>query len=182
MADPFIAEIRILPYNYAPEDWATCDGAIIPITQNPALYALIQNIYGGDGTSTMKLPNMQGRVPMHIGGNGYINAGPGLTTHRIGEAGGQADIALYPSQMPKHSHELKVSLDNPNATEPSNQLYPSKHTGLGMVYKNVPPTAYTQMADDALADAGNSQYHENRQPYLTLRFCIALNGIFPPRS
>jgi len=182
MADPFIAEIRLLPYTYAPQDWAACDGGYIPIVQNPSLYALIGTYYGGDGVSNMRLPNMQGRIPMHVGGNGTSNAGRGLSTHRLGEAGGQSGVMITQSQIPKHSHLLNVSLDMPSTTDPDKKSFPSKHAGLGKVYKNVPPTAYTQMAEDALAKIGEFEAHENRQPYLTLQFCIALDGVFPPRQ
>jgi len=182
MSEPFIAEIRILPYKFAPRSWATCDGQLLPISQNTALFSLIGNYYGGDGRTTVGLPNMQGRSPMHIGGNGTSSRGPGLSYHTLGEAGGEPTVTLYQSQIPQHSHLLKVSLDNPSTTDPSTNEYPSKHYGLGMVYKDVPPTAYTQMAPEALAAAGGSQAHENRQPFLALQFCIALAGLYPSRS
>jgi microcystin-dependent protein len=175
MANPFVAEIRIFPFNFAPKGWAFCDGQILPLSQNTALFSLLGTTYGGDGKSNFALPDMQGNAPMHPG------QGPGLSLHDLGETGGSDTVTLLESEMPSHSHSLMV--EPLGATLPS----PSPNTGFG---KSAGVSAYSQtstsglvtMADSTVAPAGGDQPHNNLMPYLTLNFCIALQGVYPPRT
>jgi microcystin-dependent protein len=170
--DPFVAEIRIFPFNFAPTGWAFCNGQLLPISQNTALFSLLGTTYGGDGKSTFALPNMQGNVPMHPG------QGPGLSLHDLGETAGSATVTLIESEMPFHTHALQASQGDGTDQAPLDQLYA---TGIGIgQYANA--GALTQLAVTALAPTGGSLPHNNMQPYLTLSFCIALQGVFPPRS
>ena len=170
--DPFVAEIRILPFNFAPKGWAFCDGQILPLSQNTALFSLLGTTYGGDGKSNFALPNMQGNVPMHPG------QGPGLSLHDLGETGGSETVSLLESEIPGHSHSLVASLSDGIFTQPAGQLF-SQGVGINIWGTNAPNA---QFSDNALAPAGGDQPHNNLQPYLTLNFCIALQGVFPPRT
>jgi len=173
MADPFVAEIRIFPFNFAPTGWARCDGQLLPLSQNTALFSLLGTTYGGDGKSTFALPNLQGRAPMHPG------QGPGLSLHDLGETGGTEIVTLLASEIPVHSHALRantIDLGDTNVPSPNASLAQSSG---GTLYQTV---ANTTMAAETLATAGGSQPHNNMQPYLTLYFNIALQGIFPPRT
>ena len=173
MSDQFVAEIRIFPFNFAPRGWAFCNGQLLPISQNTALFSLLGTTYGGDGKSNFALPNMQGNAPMHPG------QGPGLSLHDLGETGGSDTVALLASEMPLHSHSLMASLqsgEDPTAVgevlgrSVGANLYQTSTSGL------VP------LSVSALAPSGANLPHNNMQPYLTLNFCIALQGIFPARS
>jgi microcystin-dependent protein len=176
MADPFVAEIRIFGFNFAPTGWAQCNGQILPISQNTALFSLLGTTYGGNGQSTFALPDMQGNACLHPG------QGPGLSLYDLGQQGGSETITLLDSEMPIHNHTL---LANPN---PGDNLIPSPTTSLasstgGSLYVTAasnPPL--TQMAFQALTPAGGSLPHNNMQPYLVLNYCIALQGVFPPRT
>ena len=171
MADPFVAEIRIFPFNFPPKGWAFCDGQIIPISQNTALFSLVGTFYGGDGKSTFALPDMQGNAPMHPG------QGTGLTEHFLGETGGSETVTLLQSEIPAHSHALVASLSDATNTKPAGQQF-AQGAGVsawGIIAPN------TQLSSKGLAVAGGDQPHNNMQPYLTLNFCIALQGVFPPR-
>ncbi|HWQ11950.1 MAG TPA: tail fiber protein [Roseiflexaceae bacterium] len=172
MADPFVAEIRIFPFNFAPTGWAWCDGQLMPISQNTALFALLGTTYGGDGRSTFALPNLQGRAPMHPG------QGPGLSLHDLGETGGSETVTLTEPEIPAHSHALRASPDDGDLTAPAPDRSLARSGG-GFAYQS---TASVALGAQALTLAGGSQPHNNMQPYLTLYFCIALQGIFPPRS
>jgi microcystin-dependent protein len=176
MSEPFIAEIRIFTYNFAPRGWAYCDGQLLPIAQNTALFSLIGTTYGGDGRSTLGLPDLRDRVPMHPG------RGPGLTSRRLGEKAGIMAASLTEAQIPSHKHEMAVT-QNPATTTNPTGLYPSKHKDdrKGFMYKEN-PTLNAQFSSAAIATAGGSQEHLNMQPYLTLSFCIALTGLYPSRS
>lgn len=177
MADPFVAEIRIFPFNFAPQGWAFCNGTILPIAQNTALFSLLGTTYGGNGQTTFALPNLQGRGPMHPG------AGPGLSSRFLGEAGGTEVVTLLQSEIPSHSHVLQASTaaaDEEGQKSPANAL-PGAQQATNPLYGALPGTAVT-MADSSLSPIGASQPHNNMQPYLTLNFNIALQGIFPPRS
>jgi microcystin-dependent protein len=170
MADPFVAEIRIFPFNFAPQGWAWCDGQLMPISQNTALFSLLGTTYGGDGKSTFALPDLQGRAPMHPG------QGPGLSLHDLGETGGAETVTLLESEMPAHSHAVSMSL------RPSDNLNPG---GLALGTGNnvyAAPANLVSMAPQTLAPAGGDAPHNNLQPYLTCYFCIALQGVFPPRG
>jgi microcystin-dependent protein len=173
MADPFVAEIRIYPFNFAPKGWAFCNGQLLPLSQNTALFSLLGTTYGGDGKSTFALPDLQGRAPMHPG------QGPGLSLHDLGETGGSETVTLLESEMPSHPHALRASADPANAQIPNSQLTLARSAG-GSAY-NPNAGGVTAMAGIALATAGGSLPHNNMQPYLTLNFCIALQGVFPPR-
>ena len=179
MADPFVAEIRIFPFNFAPRGWAQCNGQLMPISQNTALFALLGTIYGGDGKSTFALPNLGGSTTMHPG------QGPGLSLHDLGEAGGSATVTLLESEIPAHSHSLMAV--NANATTPApvgnafarGRYSSGTQSGAIAFYQTGVPTAALSSA--ALAPAGGSQPHNNLMPYLTMNYCIALQGVFPPR-
>jgi microcystin-dependent protein len=173
MADPFVAEIRVFPFNFAPKGWAWCDGQILPLSQNTALFSLLGTTYGGDGKSNFALPNIQGRVVMHPG------QGPGLSLHDLGEEGGSETVTVLESEIPNHPHSLMADTQDAadtNTVGPTASL--AKSTGGGLYQAASNATLNAQ----ALAPAGGSQPHNNLQPYLTLYFNIALQGVFPPRS
>ena len=172
MADPFVAEIRIFPFNFAPKGWAWCDGQLLPLSQNTALFSLLGTTYGGNGKSNFALPDLQGRAPMHPG------QGPGLSLHDLGETGGSETVSLLESEIPSHSHSLVASQGDGLERGPAGQLLA---TGIGVSGYQV-PGALTQLSGSALAPAGGDQPHNNLQPYLTFYFCIALQGVFPPRT
>ena len=170
MSDQYVAEIRIFPFNFAPTGWALCNGQILPISQNTALFSLLGTTYGGNGLSTFALPNLQGSVALHFG------QGPGLSPYVLGQTGGEQAVTLLQSEMPAHSHSMSQSV------RPSDALNPA---GLALGTGNnvyVAPASLGQMAPQAMPAAGGSLPHNNMMPYLTLNFCIALQGIFPPRS
>jgi microcystin-dependent protein len=172
MADPFVAEIRVMPYNFAPRGWARCDGQLMPISQNTALFSLLGTSFGGDGRSTFALPDLRDGFAMGAGD------GPGLSQRYLGESTGSATVALQASEMPAHSHALAAGV-TPAATSPAGNVMAPTASG-AKVYRA--PGAATAMAAAAISPAGASAPHANRQPYLGLMFCIALQGIFPPRS
>jgi microcystin-dependent protein len=172
MADPFVAEIRIFPFNFAPSGWAWCDGQLLPISQNTALFSLLGTTYGGNGKSNFALPDLQGRAPMHPG------QGPGLSLHDLGETGGSETVTLIESEIPSHSHSVRFS-DNPGErNNPAGNYYAPPDSGR----IHAPASSLTSMAPQLLAPAGGDQPHNNMQPYLTFYFCIALQGVFPPRG
>ena len=170
MSEPFVAEIRIFAGNFAPRGWAFCNGQLLPISQNTALFSLIGTTYGGDGRTTTALPNLEGRAPMHPG------RGPGLTDRRLGQRGGVEMVTLTEAQMPQHQHTLRVEEDEPGEdNDPNNQVL--ARAGLYANASNLAP-----MSERSLAEAGGSQAHNNMQPYLTINFIIALVGLYPSRS
>ncbi|HVF61350.1 MAG TPA: tail fiber protein [Thermoanaerobaculia bacterium] len=172
MADPFVAEIRIFPFNFAPKGWAWCDGQLMPLSQNTALFSLLGTTYGGNGKSNFALPDLQGRAPMHPG------QGPGLSLHDLGEIGGSETVTLLESEIPSHSHSLVASQADGVERIPTDQLLA---TGIGIsAYQT--PGPLTQLSPNGLTPAGGDQPHNNLQPYLTFYFCIALQGVFPPRG
>jgi len=171
MADPFVAEIRIVACNFAPLGWAFCDGQILPISQNTALFSLLGTIYGGNGSTNFALPNLQGRSAMHRG------QGPGLSLRDLGESGGSATTSLQAAQIPAHTHALNASSAASSGTPGPTVVLASGASA--QVYRA--PTAMVDMADTALAPAGGGQPHNNRQPYLGVYHVIALQGVFPPR-
>jgi microcystin-dependent protein len=174
MADPFVAEIRIFPFNFSPRGWAWCDGQLLPISQNTALFSLLGTTYGGDGKSNFALPDLQGRAPMHPG------QGPGLSLHDLGEEGGEGSVTLLDSEMPIHNHGFRAeTVDNADITNVSNVAAYAPTVG-GSLYQNA--TDGSMLGFQALPIAGSSIPHNNMQPYLTLNFNIALQGVFPPRS
>jgi microcystin-dependent protein len=174
MADPFVAEIRIFPFNFAPKGWAWCDGQLLPLSQNTALFSLLGTTYGGNGQSNFALPDLQGRAPMHPG------QGPGLSLHDLGETGGSESVTLLISEIPSHSHAMMAS------TQPGEDATPDPGDALGRsvgasLYQSVTNQNIVQLANAAVQPVGGDQPHNNLQPYLSLYFCIALQGVFPPR-
>lgn len=172
MSEPFIAEIKIFAGNFAPRGWAFCSGQLLPIAQNTALFSLIGTTYGGDGRTTMALPNMQGRAPMHPG------HGPGLTTRRLGERLGVETVTLTDAQMPNHTHTQQASQVPAMDDDPGGK-YLARGAGVGS-YAASGVGALAAAA--AVANTGGSQAHKNMQPYLTLNFIIALMGTYPSRT
>ena len=172
MADPFVAEIRIFPFNFAPKGWAFCDGQLLPLSQNTALFSLLGTFYGGDGKSTFALPDFDGSAAMHQG------QGAGLSDRFLGETGGEQSVTLLQTEMPLHDHFVTASNQiGTDRTPGGEDLARSK----GMNLYGPSGTAVL-MDPQATSPAGGSLPHNNMSPYLTLTFCIALQGIFPPRG
>ena len=175
MADPFVAEIRIFSFNFAPKGWAMCNGQILPLSQNTALFSLLGTTYGGDGKSNFALPDLQGAAPMQHG------QGQGLSLRDLGEVGGSESVTLLQSEMPSHTHTARAaSLDFGELNAPNPQRSLAISSGVAAYQPNT--SGMVAMDPNALAPAGGSLPHTNMQPYLVLNFCIALQGIFPPRS
>jgi microcystin-dependent protein len=172
MADPFVAEIRIFPFNFPPKGWAHCDGQLLPLSQNTALFSLVGTMYGGDGKSTFGLPDLRGNVPVHQG------QGQGLSQYDIGETGGAETITLLQTEMPAHAHTARADTGDPADTTTPGPTVAFGQAGAA-VYQ---PAADTSLAFEALAPTGGGLPHNNLMPYLTLYFNIALQGVFPPRS
>ncbi len=172
MSEPFIAEVRIFTYNFAPRGWANCDGQLLPIAQNTALFALVGTVYGGDGRTTFGLPNLKGRGAMHFG------RGPGLSSCRLAQRGGVDQVTLSEAQIADHTHFMRGVNAFGNQPGPAGNVFARTqnatpyHTSANLV----------DLHDQTLLAKGGGQGHLNEQPYLTLRFCIALQGIFPSRS
>lgn len=180
MAEPFIGEIRPWALNFAPRGWAFCDGQLLPISQNTALFSVIGTIYGGDGRATVGLPNLQDRAPMHFG------RGPGLTDRVIGAKLGSSTVTLTEAQIPSHTHTLTAQNLDANSAAPANQFLANSNAegprGRVAYSTYAPPAAQTPMSNTAITPTGGGQAHENLQPYLTINMCIALVGVFPSRS
>jgi microcystin-dependent protein len=171
--DPFVAEIRIFPFNFAPKGWAFCNGQLMPISQNTALFSLLGTTYGGDGKATFALPNLQGSVPLNHG------QGPGLSLYDLGQTSGSDAVTLGLAEIPAHTHSVRAeTIDPGDVSIPSGSSALAPSDG-GTLYQN---TANTQLAPQAIALTGGDQPHNNLMPYLVLNYCIALQGIFPPRS
>lgn len=174
MADPFVAEIRIFPFNFPPKGWAWCNGQLLPISQNTALFSLLGTTYGGDGKSTFALPDLEGRLPMAPG------QGAGLSLHFLGETGGSDTVTLLESEIPAHAHTVRaVAPVIANQDDASSNVMLATTTGVNAY---APPGPLVALAAEALAPVGGDQPHNNLMPYLTLYFNIALQGVFPPRT
>jgi microcystin-dependent protein len=173
--DPFVAEIRIFPFNFPPKGWAWCDGQLMPISQNTALFALLGTTYGGDGKSTFALPDLQGSAPMHPG------QGPGLSLHDLGETGGSDTVTLLESEMPAHTHTVQANGAPADLQLPASDRAMGRSSGAN-AYKTPAGASLQPLAFQALPPAGGSLPHNNMQPYLTMYFNIALQGVFPPRG
>ncbi len=174
MADPFVAEIRIFPFNFAPKGWAWCDGQLLPLSQNTALFSLLGTTYGGDGRSNFALPDLQGCAPMHPG------QGPGLSLYDLGQPSGTETVSLLESEIPAHNHTMRIGTDPAELGAPGTSRVLGRSAG-GFIY-NPSATGLVPLSDQALAPIGADQPHNNMQPYLTFYFCIALQGVFPPRT
>lgn len=172
MSEPFVAEIRIFAGNFAPRGWAFCNGQLLPVSQNTALFSLIGTTYGGDGRSTTALPNLKGRAPMHPG------RGPGLTSRRLGQRGGSEMVTLTEAQMPNHTHTATASSEPASTNVPANN-YLARTTGRG---SNLYKTSGTQVSMASAGNAGGSQAHNNMQPFIVMNFIIALVGLYPSRG
>lgn len=174
MSDPFLAEIRIFTGNFAPKGWALCNGQVMPISQNTALFSLLGTTYGGDGKSNFALPNLQGCSPMQAG------QGPGLSLRDLGETGGEQTVTLLQTEMPSHAHGLQADTRVGNLGTPGPDYSLARSSP--MVYKLAAGANKVQMNPLTLSPAGGNQPHNNMMPFLGLTFIIALQGIFPPRS
>jgi len=173
MSQPYIGEIRLVGFNFAPVGWAFCNGQLMSITENPALFDLIGTTYGGDGQNTFGLPDLQGRFPVHQG------QGAGLSTYVMGEEGGVETVALTLSQMPVHNHTAVGSGGVGNVASPSAAYWSTDPQGNTAAYNNAGGSA---MSSGALSVVGSGLPHDNRQPYLGLNFIISLFGIFPSQN
>jgi microcystin-dependent protein len=180
MSEPYIGEIRCLAFNFAPYQWAQCNGQLIGIAQNSALFAILGTTYGGDGIQTFALPNLQGRAPMHWG-----TGAAGFNT-AIGETLGEANVTLNINQIPMHTHTINAA-GGPSAAERTagpktdGSSFMSNSAG-GFIYQPSPSTPNTPFVPNAISMAGNSLPHNNMQPYLTMNFSISLYGVFPTRN
>ena len=175
MADPFVAEIRIVPFNFAPRGWAFCNGQLLPISQNTALFSLLGTTYGGNGQTNFSLPNFQGSAPIHWGD------GPGLTSRGIGEVGGQSNVTFTIPELPAHTHTAQADATAGGVASPAGGTW-------GKAPGRTPPPAYSNAAPGvsmhplALGFSGQNFPHNNLSPHLVLNFIFALQGVYPPRS
>lgn len=172
MSEPFIGEIKMFAGNFAPRGWAMCDGQLLAVSQNDALFSLLGTIYGGDGRTTFALPDMRGRIPVHAG------TGPGLTPRRLGEKSGSESHMLVPDQIPDHTHNIKVLNKPGDSGNPENRIWAAS-SGTPMAYARENPD--TALAADAISNTGGNQAHNNMMPHLCIYFIIALFGIYPSR-
>jgi microcystin-dependent protein len=172
MSEPFVGEIRMFGFGFAPQGWALCNGQLLPISQNQALFSLLGTTYGGDGRTTFALPDMQSRMPVCQG------QGPGLSSYPEGQAGGAETVTLAAAQMPGHTHPVKASSSAAGSDQPGGRALARSASH---IYTAEPDTS-TVLNADMLGGTGGGQPHGNIQPYLAVNFCIALTGIFPPRN
>lgn len=168
MTEPYLAEIRIFGFKFAPRNWAQCNGEILPIEQNQALFSLLGTTYGGDGRTDFALPDLRGRTPMHVGSSGGDN-------HPLGEKEGAETVTLSLDQMPSHTHTIVASSDAPNQNTGVN-------TYLAAANIWAEPGELVSMEEGTFQSSGSGQPYDNMQPYITLNYCIALEGTFPPRN
>jgi microcystin-dependent protein len=171
VTEPFIGQIILVPYNFAPRGYAFCQGQILSIAQNTALFSLLGTTYGGNGQTTFALPDLRGRVPLSQG------QGPGLSNYSLGEQGGVESVTLISQQMPQHNHLLSVNNQGAATGRPSGQF-----PGVTAANAYAPSGDGSTFSPQAISLTGGNQPHENRQPYLALNYCIALEGIFPSRN
>jgi len=178
MSEPFIAEIRIFAGNFAPRSWAFCNGQLLPVSQNTALFSLIGTTYGGDGRTTTALPNLKGRAPMHPG------RGPGLTSKRLGQRGGVEGVILSEAQMPSHRHSWGVPdgfTGGANTRQPVGNFVAGT-SALGNAFQTTTTSNLDALSSSTLQNTGGSQVHNNMQPFIAINFIIALQGLYPSRS
>jgi microcystin-dependent protein len=162
MSEPFLSEIRMMSFEFAPKGWALCNGQLLPINQNQALFSLLGTTFGGDGRVNFALPDLRGRIPIHVGSG-----------HTLGERGGEQAHTVSVAELPTHVHVANASNTDGNSSTPTNTLLGSYNNGYA------PPAYLTNLLPETIANIGGSQAHLNMQPFLTLNFCIALQGIFP---
>jgi microcystin-dependent protein len=174
MSDPFVGEIRLFGFNFAPRGWAQCNGQLLAIAQNTALFSILGVTYGGDGRTTFALPNLQGQAALGEG------QGPGLSYRVLGESGGESAVTLLNHEMPAHTHGAAASTNLGDQSDPANNLWATGAGGRGQNF--YASGADVAMSSQAIGQAGGSQPHNNLPPYLALNFCICLQGVFPPRS
>jgi microcystin-dependent protein len=175
MADAFVGEVRMFGGNFPPVGWAFCNGAILPISQNTALFSLLGTNYGGNGVSNFALPNLQGAFPIHAG----ASAGPGLTPRSVGETGGSDTVTLTGAQLPAHGHGLEA-VSAATTGRPGNTVSLAPTSNGSALYRA--PDVYLNTAPSDMGASGGNGAHNNLPPYLAVTFIIALQGIFPPRS
>ena len=169
MAEPFLSEIRIMSFNFAPKGWAMCNGQLLPINQNQGLFSLLGTTFGGDGRVNFALPDLRGRVPIHVGSG-----------HTLGEKGGEQAHTLSIAELPTHTHTLNGNSANANAFDPQNMLLArGSAANNNPINVYTPPQQLSAMSPQSVTNTGGSQAHLNMEPFLTLTFCIALQGIFP---
>jgi microcystin-dependent protein len=168
MAEPFLAEIRLMSFNFPPKGWAFCNGQLLPINQNQALFSLLGTTYGGDGRVNFGLPNLQGRTPIHVGSG-----------HTLGERGGEPAHTLSISEIPTHTHVLNATSAAATTNIPTSSLLAAQSTAASLYSA---PSNLGTMAPAAISNVGGSQAHPNMQPFLVINFCIALQGIFPSQN
>jgi microcystin-dependent protein len=173
--DPFVAEIRILPLSFAPKGWAFCDGQLLPISQNTALFSLLGTFYGGDGKATFALPDLRGSVPVNAG------QGPGLSLYFLGQSSGSETITLLTTEMPSHTHTVRADFDNNNASAVSPSGAVPVNASPTLTFSSGASAAFVSM-NPGMTTTGGSQPHNNLMPYLVVSYCIALQGVFPPRT
>ena len=175
MSDQFLAEIRIFPFNFPPRGWAFCNGQLIPLSQNTALFSLLGTVYGGDGKSTFALPDLQDSAPVQPG------QGAGLSTYLLGQIGGEPFVTLLESEIPAHRHTINATSQGADQADPANNVWAQAVSDQG-AFNYYQTTGTNAMDPRALTPAGSSLPHNNLHPYLALSFCIALQGVFPPRT
>ncbi len=171
MSEPFLAEVRIVGFNFAPRGWAFCDGQILPINQNQSLYSLLGTTYGGDGRTSFALPDLRGRTPIQSGNSGG-------STYQLGQKSGQETHTLSVNEMPQHTHALSASTQAANSGVPTGNVLAASSTPES--YRS--PESLAAMGNGTVANVGGGQAHNNMQPYLAVNFCIALQGLFPSRN
>lgn len=176
MSEPFLAEVRIVGFNFAPRGWAFCDGQILPISQNQSLYSLLGTTYGGDGRTSFALPDLRGRTPIHVGRSN------GGADHREGQKSGEETHTLSANEMPQHTHQAKASPGLGSSASPQNSLWAQVTNTVGNVYADPGQAAPTAALNNPVLNVGGGQAHNNMQPSLALNFCIALQGLFPSRN
>ncbi len=172
MSEPFLAEVRIVGFNFAPRGWAFCDGQILPINQNQSLYSLLGTTYGGDGRTSFALPDMRGRTPIHVGASNG-------TSHQLGQKSGEETHTLAANEMPQHTHPLQATSGGATSNQPAGNVL-AKTAATDPFYLSL--SSAVNMSTDAVQAAGGGQAHENSQPSIALNFCIALQGLFPSRN
>jgi microcystin-dependent protein len=170
LSEPFLAEVRIVGFNFAPRGWAFCDGQILPINQNQSLYSLLGTTYGGDGRTNFALPDLRGRTPIHVGGS---NGG----THVLGQKSGEETHTLAANEMPQHTHTLQGTNASGTATAPQGNVLAEASLNVYSAFSSA-----VAMGSGSVSNVGGGQAHDNMQPFLALNFCIALQGLFPSRN